>query len=78
MEDTGLNIPRSEKAVIITVFSKKREEVLKRRLYKQLADELSAALGIQPSDIMVAVIENSAADWSFGNGEAQFLTGDLA
>jgi hypothetical protein len=32
----------------------------------------------RPSDVMVAVIENSAADWSFDNGEAQFLTGDLA
>jgi hypothetical protein len=26
---------------------------------------------------VVAIIENSAADWSFGNGEPQFLTGEL-
>jgi hypothetical protein len=26
---------------------------------------------------VVAIVENSAADWSFGNGEPQFLTGEL-
>jgi hypothetical protein len=26
---------------------------------------------------MVSIVENTDADWSFGNGEAQFLTGKL-
>ncbi len=26
---------------------------------------------------MVSIVENTDADWSFGNGEAQFLTGRL-
>jgi hypothetical protein len=26
---------------------------------------------------MVSIVENTAADWSFGLGRAQYLTGDL-
>ena len=78
MQDTGLGIPRTDKALIVTVFSKARAEVLKRRLYKELTDELQRSAGTQPSDVMIAIVENGAADWTFGNGEPQFLTGDLA
>jgi phenylpyruvate tautomerase PptA (4-oxalocrotonate tautomerase family) len=77
MQDTGLGIPRTDKALIITVASKQRPEVLKRRLYKEMTEELARAASIAPSDVMICIIENSGADWSFGNGEAQFLTGDL-
>lgn len=77
IQDTGLNISRTDKALIITVISKKRDEILKRRFYKELTEQLASSVSIAPSDVMVAIIENSAADWSFGNGEPQFLTGDL-
>jgi phenylpyruvate tautomerase PptA (4-oxalocrotonate tautomerase family) len=78
IQDTGLNISRTDKALIITVISKKRDEILKRRFYKELTEELAGSASIAPSDVMVAIVENSAADWSFGYGEAQFLTGELA
>jgi phenylpyruvate tautomerase PptA (4-oxalocrotonate tautomerase family) len=78
IQDTGLNIPRTDKALIVTVISKKRDEILKRRFYKELTEQLTSSVAIAPSDVLVAVIENSAADWSFGNGEAQFLSGELA
>ena len=55
-----------------------RDEILKRRFYKELTEQLASSVSIAPSDVMVAIIENSAADWSFGNGEPQFLTGELA
>ncbi|HMD39681.1 MAG TPA: tautomerase family protein [Candidatus Acidoferrum sp.] len=78
VQDTGLAIPRTDKVVVITVFSKQREEILKRRLYKELTEELSKSSSIAPSDVMTCIVENTAADWSFGNGEPQFLTGELA
>jgi hypothetical protein len=34
-------------------------------------------LGIEQNDIVVSLVANSDADWSFGNGRAQFLTGEL-
>jgi phenylpyruvate tautomerase PptA (4-oxalocrotonate tautomerase family) len=77
MQDTGLGIPRTDKALIITVFCKDRPEILKRRLYKEMTAELQRSASIPPSDVMMAIFENGAADWTFGNGEPQFLTGDL-
>ena len=59
------------------MFCKARPEILKRRLYKEMVDELQRSLAIPPSDVMIAIFENGAADWTFGNGEPQFLTGDL-
>jgi hypothetical protein len=32
---------------------------------------------MQSSDIVVSITSNSDADWSFGYGRAQFLTGEL-
>jgi hypothetical protein len=29
------------------------------------------------NDVVVSVVENTQADWSFGFGQAQFLTGEL-
>jgi phenylpyruvate tautomerase PptA (4-oxalocrotonate tautomerase family) len=77
IEDTGLGIPRTDNALIFTIFSKKRDEALKVKLYKDLTQELQAAASIAPSDVVISIIENTGADWSFGNGVAQFLTGDL-
>jgi malonate semialdehyde decarboxylase len=28
-------------------------------------------------DVVVSLVANSDADWTFGNGPAQFLTGEL-
>lgn len=78
VQDTGLGIPRTDKVVMITVFSKHRDEILKRRLYRELTEELSKSSSMAPSDVMTCIVQNTAADWSFGNGEAQFLTGELA
>jgi phenylpyruvate tautomerase PptA (4-oxalocrotonate tautomerase family) len=77
IQDTGLNISRTDKALIVTVVSKRRDEILKRKFYKELTEQLASSVSIAPSDVVVAIVENSAADWSFGNGEPQFLTGEL-
>ena len=52
-------------------------EELKQQFYADLCRELEASCGIAPSDVMISVVTNSEADWSFGNGHAQFLTGEL-
>jgi len=42
-----------------------------------LSRELKVNWEIGPSEMIISIISNSAADWSFGNGTARFLTGDL-
>lgn len=77
IEDTGLGFERSENLVIISVTSKQRTDEQKQNLYKLLVQELGESCGIEPNDIMVSIVTNGDADWSFGFGEAQFLTGKL-
>jgi phenylpyruvate tautomerase PptA (4-oxalocrotonate tautomerase family) len=77
IEDTGLGYPRTKQVVVISIVSKERTSAQKERLYKLLAERLQQECGIEPTDVMVSIVENGQADWSFGAGRAQFLTGDL-
>lgn len=77
IEDTGLGFERSNDLVIISITSKTRTEEQKQYFYQRLVDELEAQCGIRPTDVMISITENGNADWSFGLGEAQFLTGKL-
>jgi hypothetical protein len=76
-EDTGLGIPRSDKFVLIQVTSRPRTRAEKETFYRLLCQELQAHCGIAPSDIMVSITQNTDEDWSFGNGRAQFVNGEL-
>jgi phenylpyruvate tautomerase PptA (4-oxalocrotonate tautomerase family) len=77
VEDTGLGIERSDKLVVVQVISRVRKKKEKVAFYQSLCEELERACGIARSDVVVAIVENSDEDWSFGVGRAQFLEGDL-
>ncbi|MCE4050904.1 MULTISPECIES: tautomerase family protein [Bacillaceae] len=77
IEDTGLGFSRSENVLIISVTSRYRTPDQKQTFYKSLTDELERQCGITPNDVMVSFTINNDEDWSFGFGEAQFLTGKL-
>lgn len=77
IEDTGLGLKRSNQLVVISITSKKRTDAQKQELYRLLASELKESCGLDPQDLMVSIVSNTDADWSFGLGKAQFLTGDL-
>ena len=78
VEDTGLGITRTRNCVVFQLTTKPHELEAKENFYRLLVRELEAACGIAPSDVVVSITTNSDADWSFGNGRAQFLTGELA
>lgn len=75
--DTGLGISRTDGLVVVRVTSRERTEEKKVALYRLLAERLQQRCGVEPGDLVVTITENGAADWSFGGGEAQFLTGAL-
>jgi phenylpyruvate tautomerase PptA (4-oxalocrotonate tautomerase family) len=77
VEDTGLGIERSNKLVVLQMTTRPRPVEQKERFYRLLCEALHEKCGIRPSDVMINIVENTDADWSFGNGEAQFLTGKL-
>jgi phenylpyruvate tautomerase PptA (4-oxalocrotonate tautomerase family) len=76
VQDTGLGIDRTKNVVFIGITSRQRTEVQKTTLYTKLVEELKTC-GIKQNDIVVSIVSNSDADWSFGNGRPQFLTGEL-
>ncbi|MFC0469052.1 tautomerase family protein [Halalkalibacter kiskunsagensis] len=77
IEDTGLGFERSKDVVVISVTSKERTEEQKQQFYRLMVSELGKQCGIEPNDIMISIVTNGNADWSFGYGEAQFITGKL-
>jgi phenylpyruvate tautomerase PptA (4-oxalocrotonate tautomerase family) len=77
IQDTGLGITRTRSLVVFTVFTRARPQEAKERFYAELCQALQSACGIEPNDIMVCLVPNGDADWSFGQGVAHFLTGAL-
>lgn len=77
LKDTGLGYERSNDVVLITVVSRSRTEAQKVAFYRLLVENLHTSCGLSPDDLIVALLENTDADWSFGRGRAQFLTNEL-
>lgn len=75
--DVGLGFDRTEKTLIVSLTSSPREEADKERFYARLVKELAAGAGVPPTDVLINITTNTKADWSFGNGEAQFMNGKL-
>lgn len=75
--DTGLGVSRTDGVLVFTVVTRPRTKDQKIQFYKKLTESLNEKLNIRTEDIMISLVENSDEDWSFFNGEAQFLTGEL-
>lgn len=76
--DTGLGFERdSGSEVVIQIISRKRTTSAKLAFYQDVADTLQANLDLNPKNLLITIMENDDADWSFGYGKAQFCTGEL-
>ena len=76
-EDTGLGFDRTDGIVIIQIFQQGRSNEQKVAAYAELAKRLEAECGVRPEDLIISVMSNRHADWSFGLGQAQFMDGTL-
>lgn len=45
----------------------------KRALYRRIAELAQEYAGTEPRNVFVTLTENGPADWSLGNGEAQYV-----
>jgi phenylpyruvate tautomerase PptA (4-oxalocrotonate tautomerase family) len=75
--DTGLGIDRSSQRVVLHIVSRRRSTEMKQKFYELAAANLAARCGLDSADLVISITENDDADWSFGYGRAQFLTGEL-
>jgi hypothetical protein len=68
-----LGVQRDDGVVFVQVFLRRgRTDEQKRAFYRALAKHASA-VGVEPRNLVVTLTENGLSDWSFGNGEAQYL-----
>ena len=74
MDPTYLDIDRSGKAFIIDVaLNVGRTVEMKRQFYASVAERLNAEAEVRPQDVMIVLTEVAKENWSFGNGEAQYV-----
>jgi 4-oxalocrotonate tautomerase len=68
-----LGIERSPDLVIIQItLSAGRTLEQKRALYRRIALNLEAAVGLRPQDVWINLVEVAQQNWSFGDGEASY------
>jgi 4-oxalocrotonate tautomerase len=69
-----LDVCRSDRIVFVQItlsFGRKPQQ--KRKLYKRMAEILAESPGLPPQDLLINLVEVSWENWSFGNGEAQYM-----
>lgn len=72
-----LGITYTEKIVFIQItWSTGRSTEVKRALYQAIADGIHARTGLRKEDIWINLVEVNREDWSFGNGEMQYVPKD--
>ena len=69
-----LGIERTPNWVAIQITLRRgRTVAMKQALYRRIVENLAKNPGIRPADVLICLVENELADWSFGQGEAQYV-----
>jgi 4-oxalocrotonate tautomerase len=69
-----LGVHRSDRFVLVQItLSAGRKPQQKRNLFKRIAEILAESPGLPPQDLMTVLVETAWENWSFGNGEAQYM-----
>jgi|SRR5579862_3208531 len=69
-----LGIRRSDDCIFIQItMSTGRTVEMKQRFYKTVADGLHEKLKLRREDVFINLVEVNKENWSFGNGEAQYV-----
>lgn len=69
-----LGIRRDDKVVFVQITaSAGRKPMQKRKLYKRTAEILQKSPGLDPANLLINLVEVVWENWSFGNGQAQYM-----
>ena len=70
-----LGIHRTDDCIFIQItLSTGRTVEMKQRLYKAIVEGLHEKLSLRREDVLINLVEVAKENWSFGNGEAQYVT----
>ena len=69
-----LGVHRSDECIFLQItLNGGRTVDMKQRFYKAVADGLQEQLKLRREDVFISLVEVSKENWSFGNGEAQYV-----
>jgi 4-oxalocrotonate tautomerase len=69
-----LGVPHTDRIVFVQItLSAGRKPTQKRKLYKRMAEILKESPGLNPAELIINLVEVVWENWSFGNGEAQYM-----
>jgi 4-oxalocrotonate tautomerase len=69
-----MNMERTDSFILVHIFlSQGRTVEQKQELFRAVARRLHDAMGVSTNDVMTVLTENTYVDWSFGNGDAQYI-----
>jgi 4-oxalocrotonate tautomerase len=70
-----LGIHRTDDCIFVQItLSSGRTVEMKQRFYKAVADGLHESLKLRREDVFINLVEVTKENWSFGNGEAQYVS----
>jgi 4-oxalocrotonate tautomerase len=70
-----LGVHRTDECIFVQVtMSRGRTVEKKQQFYKAVADGLHDSLKLRRGDVFINLVEVAKENWSFGNGEAQYVT----
>jgi 4-oxalocrotonate tautomerase len=69
-----LGVHRSDDCIFLQItLNAGRTVEMKERFYKAVADGLHETLKLRKEDVFISLVEVAKENWSFGNGEAQYV-----
>ena len=70
-----LGVHRTDDCIFLQItLNNGRSVELKQRFYKAVADGLHQELNLRREDVFINLVEVEKENWSFGNGEAQYVS----
>ena len=70
-----LGVHRSDDCIFVQIsLNRGRSVEMKQSFYKAVAEGLHEAIGLRKEDVVINLVEVGKEDWSFGNGEAQYVS----
>lgn len=68
------DVPHTENLLYIRITCRTgRTQEMKQALYERIASRIAATTPVSADDVVIILVENELADWSFGRGIAQMI-----
>jgi len=70
-----LDIERTDDVVFVQITLNEGRPVEKKQaLYRAIVERFAENPGLRPEDVVINLVEVPKANWSYGNGKAQYVT----